>query len=106
MVSRGIVSVYNVNTQYHIEFLCLVSPTSSIAHQTLHVIADTSQSNESDICSCQIACMCRLVSQEFWHPACKLLGFLALSNGNSPPRLITLSTAYLWYIQPKHCAIV
>ena len=30
-------------------------------------------------------------------PACKLLGFPALSNGNSPPQLIALSTIYPWY---------
>jgi len=29
--------------------------------------------------------------------ACKLLGFPALSNDNSPPQLIALSTNYPWY---------
>ena len=30
-------------------------------------------------------------------PACKLLHFPALSNGNSLPLLTALSTTYLWY---------
>ena len=30
-------------------------------------------------------------------PDCKLLGFPVLSNDNSPPQLIALSTAYPWY---------
>ena len=30
-------------------------------------------------------------------PPCKLLGFPALSNSNSPPQLIALSTTHLWY---------
>jgi len=30
-------------------------------------------------------------------PACKLLGFPALSNDNSRTQLIALSTAYPWY---------
>ena len=30
-------------------------------------------------------------------PACKLLGFPALLNNNSPPQLIALSTAYPQY---------
>jgi len=29
-------------------------------------------------------------------PACKILGIPALSNVNSPPQLIALSTSYLW----------
>jgi len=30
-------------------------------------------------------------------PACKLLGFSALPNGNSPPQLTALSATYPWY---------
>jgi len=33
--------------------------------------------------------------------ACKLLGFPALSNGNSPPQLTALSTIYPWYSLPN-----